>query len=179
MAFAGSAFLDKKLVHGRIEGTVKYAFPDGTIYIGEAKDGQFHGPGTMLFSNGVRYEGIWEKGQAAKGTMKFTDGLEFAPTLAEWDYCVPPDRRFYQERIHGIQAAVGTQLTPNDGKTPIPTGTYDVADGYYDPATEKVHRYDGDVFRTPEPEEREWIIKTCYYETGKHLSEQQLRTQSV
>ena len=31
--------------------------PDGRNYVGEWKDGELHGQGTMTWSNGIRYEG--------------------------------------------------------------------------------------------------------------------------
>ncbi|KAI9183696.1 hypothetical protein H9P43_004614 [Blastocladiella emersonii ATCC 22665] len=164
MAFAGSAFIEKTVIHGRVEGPGKYVFPDGTVYTGGIQDGEFHGRGVLLFPNGVRFEGEWDRGVSVRGDMTFADGLPFDPDLAKWDYCTPRDRRFYQERANGIRPADGTQVLPNEaeGKA-IPVGTYDVADGYYDPADLWVHRYSGERLRLPEPEEREWIVKTCYY----------------
>jgi hypothetical protein len=36
-----------------------------------------------------------------KGQYTFADGLEYKEQ--EWDYCVDDDRRFYNERLNGIQ----------------------------------------------------------------------------
>ncbi|ORZ40208.1 MORN repeat-containing protein 5-like protein [Catenaria anguillulae PL171] len=163
MAFVGSPFVKYDTVNGRVEGDGKYVFADGTTFTGSFKDGRFHGPGIMTFPNGVQYQGKWEHGEAVEGVMRFADGLEFDADLSKWDYCTPRDRRFYQERVGGIRPADDTQITPNDKQGSIPVGTYDVADGYYDPADQWVHKYSGEKLRFPEPEEREWIVKTCYY----------------
>ena len=48
----------------RLEGEAKFTFPSGTTYVGEFKDGQFHGHGTLHYSNGAKYEAIWERGIA-------------------------------------------------------------------------------------------------------------------
>ena len=48
----------------RLEGHAEFTFPSGTTYIGEFKDGEFHGHGTLKYANGAKYEAIWEKGIA-------------------------------------------------------------------------------------------------------------------
>ncbi|TPX58436.1 hypothetical protein PhCBS80983_g03155, partial [Powellomyces hirtus] len=95
MAFAGSPF-EAEIVNDRIEGHGKYTFPDGNVYIGEFKDGHFHGTGTIHFMNGGKYNAKWEFGKAVEGTYTFKDGLEYKSD--EWDYCTDVDRRFYSER---------------------------------------------------------------------------------
>ena len=35
---------------------------DGTTYQGMYQNGKKHGPGIMIFKNGVTYHGIWEYG---------------------------------------------------------------------------------------------------------------------
>ena len=47
-----------------MEGTGEYTFPTETTYVGEMKDGMFHGKGVMHFPNGSKYEATWEKGLA-------------------------------------------------------------------------------------------------------------------
>lgn len=50
----------------RMEGDAEYILPTETRYVGEMKDGMFHGQGTLYFPSGSRYEAIWEKGLAVK-----------------------------------------------------------------------------------------------------------------
>jgi len=37
-------------------------------YIGEYKNGEYHGQGTFTWSNGRKYEGEWKDGKMWKGT---------------------------------------------------------------------------------------------------------------
>lgn len=48
----------------RMEGKGEYTFPTDTKYVGEMKDGMFHGKGVLHFQNGSKYEAIWENGIA-------------------------------------------------------------------------------------------------------------------
>lgn len=50
----------------RMEGEAEYLLPTETKYVGEMKDGMFHGQGTLYFPSGSRYDAIWEKGLAVK-----------------------------------------------------------------------------------------------------------------
>lgn len=49
-----------------MEGPAEYILPTETRYVGEMKDGMFHGQGTLYFPSGSRYDAIWEKGLAIK-----------------------------------------------------------------------------------------------------------------
>lgn len=46
----------------RMEGNAEYILPTDTRYVGEMKDGMFHGDGTLFFPSGSRFDAIWEKG---------------------------------------------------------------------------------------------------------------------
>lgn len=46
----------------RMQGQGKYTFPSGTIYTGGMLDGMFHGDGELLFTNGNKYKGTWNRG---------------------------------------------------------------------------------------------------------------------
>lgn len=48
----------------RLEGNAKFTFPSGTTYVGEFKDGEFHGHGILHYGNGAKYEATWENGVA-------------------------------------------------------------------------------------------------------------------
>lgn len=50
----------------RMEGKAEYILPNKTKYIGEMKDGTFHGPGTLYFPSGSRYDAIWKNGLVVK-----------------------------------------------------------------------------------------------------------------
>ncbi len=50
-------------------------FPDGSKYVGEWKDGDWHGQGTMTFFDGGKLVGGWKSGKPhGKGTMIYPDG---------------------------------------------------------------------------------------------------------
>lgn len=93
----------------------------------------------------------------------FFDNLKFEPE--SWDYCVGEDRRFNYERNNGIKPSGQTQLKndPN-GEVPIPSGTYDTGDGFFDPIRTLVFSYDSKtILRTPNATEVDWIRRTCRY----------------
>ena len=85
----------------RISGKGKYTFSDGKVYIGEFKDGQFDGIGTIQYPNGDKFDAEWKDGIAVNGKFTFKDGLEYQEN--DWDYCTTADRRFYHERVNGFQ----------------------------------------------------------------------------
>ena len=43
-----------------------YTFANGDKYIGEYKDGEIHGQGTLTYADGRVEKGIWENGQWVK-----------------------------------------------------------------------------------------------------------------
>jgi hypothetical protein len=46
-----------------------------------------------------------------------------------------------------------------DGPETIPHGTYDVGDGYYEPASNTVYSYKtAEIMREPEKDELDWIL---------------------
>lgn len=59
----------------RMEGNAEYILPTETRYVGEMKDGVFHGQGTLYFPNGSRYDAIWENGLAVK-VISLVEGLQ-------------------------------------------------------------------------------------------------------
>ena len=65
-------------------------------------------------SQGNVFESDWKNGLsigpgAARGELTFPDGLVYGEK--DWDYCSPDDRRFYSERVNGLQPAGRSQLT--------------------------------------------------------------------
>ncbi|CAL8277906.1 unnamed protein product [Merluccius merluccius] len=147
------------LKNGRMEGNGEYTFPTETRYVGETKDGMFHGKGVMYFQNGSTYAATWEKGLAKQGTFSFADGLVFQDK--DWDYCDGYDRRFYSERCNGLRPAGESQLTDADPPRVIPDGCYDCGDGFYDPSSRVVSTYTGRFLRNADACEHEWLVRTC------------------
>lgn len=72
-----------------MEGSAEYILPTETRYVGDMKDGMFHGEGTLFFPSGSRFDATWEKGLVVKVTSwGFGKGLrqEEPPTC----YCLFP-----------------------------------------------------------------------------------------
>lgn len=63
---AASHSLRISLCACRMEGVAEYILPTKTKYVGEMKDGMFHGQGTLYFPSGSRHDAIWEKGLVVK-----------------------------------------------------------------------------------------------------------------
>ena len=134
--------------NGRMEGQGTYRFPSGTVYTGEFLDGEFHGEGTLQFEGCGKYHATWDRGKVVKGRYVFADGLAYtAPDDGSWPYCreklhagedrdtgqplvKPGDRRFYSELVEGLRPSGDSQLSNTHPPPTIPTGTYDVGDGY-------------------------------------------------
>ena len=49
-------------------------FEDGSVYVGEVKDGKRHGRGTYTYSDGEKYEGEYKDGKEWTGTSTDVDG---------------------------------------------------------------------------------------------------------
>jgi len=134
----------------RMEGNGIFTFPSGDKYVGEFKDGVFHGEGTVFFSNthgSGQFRAMWEDGVAVKGLYIFQDGLEYDPT--GWGYCVPGDRRLWSEQLtyisppppySAVHAAQDRLCIPDyatsDGIPPafrdgLPKGYFDVDESMY------------------------------------------------
>uniref|UniRef100_A0A3Q2WVG3 MORN repeat-containing protein 5 n=1 Tax=Haplochromis burtoni TaxID=8153 RepID=A0A3Q2WVG3_HAPBU len=143
----------------RMEGEGEYTFPTNTRYVGEMKDGMFHGKGVLYFPNGSKYESTWENGIAKQGTFTFADGLKYQEK--DWSYCDGYDRRFYTERCNGLRPAGKSQITDLHPPRAIPDGCYDCGDGFYNPSTRVVTAYTGRFLRSADDQEHEWIVRTC------------------
>uniref|UniRef100_A0A4W5LJ03 MORN repeat-containing protein 5 n=1 Tax=Hucho hucho TaxID=62062 RepID=A0A4W5LJ03_9TELE len=143
----------------RMEGEGEYKFPTETRYVGDMKDGMFHGKGVLYFPNGSKYEGTWEKGISKQGKYTFSDGLEYQEK--DWEFCDGYDRQFYTERCNGLKPAGESQLTDLDPPRVIPDGCYDCGDGFYDPNTRVITDYEHHFLRNADDNEREWIVSTC------------------
>ncbi|CAH0720148.1 unnamed protein product, partial [Brenthis ino] len=138
-----------------------YKFPNDVVYEGEFDDGMFHGQGELKYPSGERLRGTWKKGQLTNRKLIFADGLEYSET--DWMYCRMPDRRFTIEYDNGLQPAGQSYLTAEQPSRTIPTGYYDTGDGFYDPLTKVVYKFDDltAILRSPSVREQKWIIENC------------------
>ena len=155
--------------NGRMEGYGTYRFPSGTVYTGEFLDGEFHGEGTLQFDGCGKYIATWERGKAVTGRYVFSDGLAYTEPSTEWQYCkADGDRRFYSELVEGLRPSGDGQLANTHPPPAIPTGTYDVGDGYLAPDG-KVYPYladataapDGKAIRQADRDEEVWAKAHC------------------
>ena len=56
-----------------------YTFPDGSEYVGEWMDDQFHGLGTYTYADGAEYVGEFKDGERhGQGTFTFADGDKYS-----------------------------------------------------------------------------------------------------
>ena len=62
------------------QGAITYS--DGTLYVGEFKDGLPNGQGTFTYASGTQYVGEWMDGKNnGQGTKTFADGSQY---VGEW-----------------------------------------------------------------------------------------------
>eukprot|EP00076_Gallus_gallus_P016111 XP_015135327.1 MORN repeat-containing protein 5 isoform X4 [Gallus gallus] len=65
MEVTGSRFCGST-ERGRMEGWGSYTLPTGTEYLGELRDGAFHGRGALLFPGGGTFRAVWHRGVPAE-----------------------------------------------------------------------------------------------------------------
>lgn len=61
----------------RYEGKGKFEFPNGVVYEGEFRKGEFHGEGALVYPNGGR-RALWE-GSAAGGRVLWHHSASVPP----------------------------------------------------------------------------------------------------
>lgn len=135
-------------------------------YMGEVKDGNFHGKGTVHIKGLGKWVGEWEYGKMKEGKYVFSDGLEHKSiTEDKWSYCSESDPRFFEEIKKGNpNSAAGIEYeTPRAEKfVALPTGCFDYGEGYYDPKKLSICSFEtADPTRVPSKEEKEFIVKNC------------------
>ena len=55
-----------------------YTFADGQKYVGEFKDGRYHGQGTFTFTDGRKYVGEFKDGRYhGQATVTWSDGQKY------------------------------------------------------------------------------------------------------
>lgn len=140
----------------------RYFFPQNqNVYVGEFRDGAFHGEGTIYFHGLGKYEAQWDQGVAHDGTYSFKDGLEYSQPKEKWAYCTAEDRRFLTEHMNGLQPAGQSQIVDNMPPRAIPKGAYDTGDGYFNADLGLLYTYDDQFLRAPGLDELEWIPVHC------------------
>jgi hypothetical protein len=92
-----------------------------------------------------------------------------------WNYSTHQDRRFYTEVSTGTLRPDGkTLFTNNPDPAPIPEGTYDIGDGFYDPIKRVICKYDGQFARELNIGEEQWIIEKCRYQARKPKEDEKI-----
>ena len=65
-ACEGSPLIDWELSKTWTDCQGAVTFPDGSKYVGEHKDGERHGQGTLTYTDGRVKKGIWKDGKLFK-----------------------------------------------------------------------------------------------------------------
>ncbi len=165
---ADSDLLTGKFDQGNIQGyNGEGSYALGTCkYIGDFKDGEFHGNGTVYLKGGAKWTGTWEKGKMKTGRYVFADSLEHKEINEQnWDYCSSRDPRFFEEIKKGNpndKSGIEYETARGEKTVALPVGTYDFGEGYYDPKKLSICSFEtGDPLRVPDKEEKEFIIARC------------------
>ncbi len=148
------------------EGTYSYGM---FKYQGMFKDGVFDGPGTVYMKSGAKFKGEWAKGKMVSGGYIFADGLEHKKVEDEtWSYCSRSDPRFFEEIKMGLpnnMECICFDTYRGKEIKAMPTGCYDVGDGYFDPTKISVCSFEtGDPIRMPDKNEKDWILHNARQE---------------
>ncbi|KAL8273459.1 hypothetical protein Esti_002525 [Eimeria stiedai] len=106
-------------INGWLEGEARCVLPDGTVYEGQFKGGNFHGKGSLIYPGEGRYEAEWQEGRAISGRFLFSDGLLYQ--IHDWSYLASNDRRLVGEVRGGFNAQQALHVRASD----VPAGTYD------------------------------------------------------
>ncbi len=61
-----------------MHGQCQYQFEDGSVYVGEVKDGQFDGAGVLNMKSGGKFRGSFSEGQTISQEYVFSDGLVYS-----------------------------------------------------------------------------------------------------
>ncbi len=67
-AYPDGSKYDGEFKDGKLEGWGSWYFPNNDHYVGLFKNNYQHGKGTMLYANGLKITGIWEEGEYTGNT---------------------------------------------------------------------------------------------------------------
>ena len=62
-----------------------FTWPDGKEYVGEYKDGEYHGQGTYTFPDGAKDSGYWMNGEFVPDIC---EGMGLSEATSEFGQCV-------------------------------------------------------------------------------------------
>ena len=92
----------------------------GNQYVGEFKDGVFHGQGTMTYANGDKYVGEWKDNKAhGQGAYTFPDGAQYVGEFkddilhGQGTFTYPDGRQYVGEYVDGLKHGQGTATYAN------------------------------------------------------------------
>ena len=72
---------------GKYHGQGTYTFANGSKYVGEWKEGEYHGEGTSTHSNGDKYVGEWKESKYhGYGTYTSADGTSWRGYFMNEEY---------------------------------------------------------------------------------------------
>ena len=78
LAFSSSVFAAECVSGDCDNGYGTYLYDDGNKYVGESKNGLWHGQGTYTFASGSEYVGEWKNNKFhGQGTYTFADGAKY------------------------------------------------------------------------------------------------------
>ena len=81
-----------------MQGSCQYTFEDGSVYVGEVKDGQFEGKGILNMKSGGKFRGVFSNGQMVAQEYVFADGLVFSD-----DYLKKGNRLLFRDGEYKIK----------------------------------------------------------------------------
>ncbi|XP_023054905.1 MORN repeat-containing protein 5-like [Piliocolobus tephrosceles] len=135
----------------------KYVYPNGNVYIGEFKNSNFHGQGTLYIKGKGEYKGTWENGKNVEGEYYFSDGLRYDD---HWDYLVN-NRCLYKEEVKNVQVIYGEEEEEKT-KDSYMHNIYDIGDGYCNTDDQVVYSFTSHKeIKKVNERERNWIKNHC------------------
>lgn len=156
-----------------------YRFPDGMLYDGRLRDGQFDGCGTLFFPQGHIIIGHWVKGVVKSMSFVFADGLKFDES--NWTYCTDGDRRYLcahfrrnlrnkriliryaWDELKSLPPIGKHNININRSENCIPNNCYITGEGFYNPKTKCIYNAKNptEILRIPTATEEQWILARC------------------
>ena len=108
---------------GEYHGQGTFTFPDGAKFVGEFKDGDFNGQGTLIFPEGEKYVGEFKDWDFnGQGTFTWPDGKKYVGEFKDGDfhgqgtYTWPDGKKYVGEFKDGKENGQGTYTWPDGEK---------------------------------------------------------------